>query len=82
MLLMVMNHGSSAPSGFRDREVPLMFLQRRDEYFARQGEEALFELSGDWHRPLDQRSHFIQQGVVRDGRAAQLGGLLRDGLSR
>ncbi len=72
MLLMVMNQGISEPSGLRDREVPLMFLQRGDEHFTRQREEALFELRGHRHRPLDQRGDFVQQRVVHHGVAAEL----------
>ena len=54
------------------REVALVILERRDQHFARQGQEALLELPGDRHRPFDQRGHLIEQ-LRRDDRAAAQG---------
>ena len=44
------------PSVLRpDREIPLVVLQRRDQHFRRQFEEARFEAARQRHRPFDQR---------------------------
>lgn len=52
-----------------DREVSLMFLQRRDQHLARQREEALVEPTLDGDRPLDECRDFIEQCVVHHGAA-------------
>ena len=50
--------------GCLDGEVALMFLQRGEQYFSRQGEKALIETPDDCHRPLDERGHFIEQRLI------------------
>ena len=68
MLLTVMNQGSSCRRRVLHREVALVILQRRDQHFARQREEALLEAAGDRHRPFDQRRDFIEQRLARSAR--------------
>jgi hypothetical protein len=70
MLLTVMNQGSSLCRARPRPQIALVVLQRRDQHFPRQREEALIESPGKRHRPLDQRGHFIEQFVADDRAAA------------
>jgi hypothetical protein len=71
MLLTVMNHGVQRAVRVLHREVALVLLQRRDQHFARQFEEAILEAALDRDRPFDQRGHFIEQRVADDRAAAE-----------
>ena len=56
-----------------DREVLLVTLHGVHQRFSRNGQELLFEVGGQHHRPLDQCGHFFQQGVVQIGHATEGG---------
>ena len=51
----------------------LVTLHSVHQRFSRHGQELLFEVGGQHHRPLDQCSHFFQQGVVQIGHATEGG---------
>ena len=53
-----------------DGEIPLVVLDRGDDHFARQRQEAPFEPAHDRHRPFDQGGHLIEQRALDQCRAA------------
>ena len=59
------------PGAVLDREVALVILERRDQHFARQRQEARLERPGDRHRPFDQRGDFLEQRLLDDRPAVQ-----------
>ena len=60
--------------GVQKREILLIGLHGQDEAFLGHGEEFGLELSNQHVRALDQGGDFIEQGVVVDRLAANLGG--------
>ncbi|MNX84839.1 hypothetical protein D3C86_1166540 [compost metagenome] len=52
--------------GVGQREILLVGLHGQDQAFLRHGQEGFLEVAGIDHRPLDQRVHFVQQGVRHD----------------
>ena len=74
MLLTVMKHGSSRPCWSSTAKVALVILQRRNQHFTRQREEALFEATGQRYRPFHQRRDFIQQRIADQCAPAELHG--------
>ena len=54
----------------QQREVFLVGLHREDEAFLRHVEELLFKRADEHIGPLDQRRHFVEQGLVIDRLAA------------
>ena len=48
-----------------------MFLQRRDEYLARQFQEFIVKAALDGHRPFHERGDFIEQGIIEHGPTTQ-----------
>ena len=65
MLATVMKCGSSLPSAPCTGKVALVLLQRGDQHFARQLEEARLEGTGDGAGPFDQRGDFVEQRLAR-----------------
>ena len=63
-----------------DREVLLVTLHGVHQRFSRHGQELLFEVGGQHHRPLDQCGDLFQQGVIQIGHATE-GGSGRFGVS-
>ena len=73
------DEGSLQPAALvLDGEVALVALQGGRDHPARKIEEALFEPSGDRHRPLDEGGHLVEEVVPRDRPAAEAGRRVRD----
>mmetsp|Transcript_5838 Transcript_5838/g.22820 ORF Transcript_5838/g.22820 Transcript_5838/m.22820 type:complete len:424 (+) Transcript_5838:342-1613(+) len=55
----------------QQREILLVGLHRQDQALLRHGQELGLEGAGQHIGALDQRGHFVQQGLVIDGREAE-----------